>query len=61
MAQVTTWGIKSIKFGPLASDGGPSVTLAALGLTAEGTAELSQDDDTKTKFYAEEFDRAYFV
>lgn len=56
MAEKRTIGLKSIKIGDIAGDGGMGTVLAALGNTYEGTATLMQDDAEETPFYAEELD-----
>ncbi|MBW6491954.1 MAG: hypothetical protein K0B15_12255 [Lentimicrobium sp.] len=56
MAERRSIGLKSIKVGEIAVDGGMGTTLAALGLTFEGTATLTQEDPEVTSFYAEEND-----
>lgn len=56
MSEKRTIGLKSIKIGDIAVDGGMGTVLAALGITYEGTATLIQDDPEVTEFFAEELD-----
>jgi hypothetical protein len=56
MAERRSIGLKSIKVGDIAVDGGMGTVLAPLGLTFEGTATLTQEDPEVTPFYAEEND-----
>lgn len=51
-----TLGLKSLKVGDIAADGGMGTTLAALGLTAENTCSFVQEEGTTTEFFAEEVD-----
>jgi len=51
-----TMGLKSIKVGDIAVDGGMGTTLAALGTTYLGTAKLTQDDAEITEHNCEELD-----
>lgn len=63
MTKVTTLGITSIRLGPVANDGGAGAdnTLVVIGDTYEDTAEMVQDDPTKTQFFAEEYDTAFYT
>lgn len=56
MAERRTIGLKSIKIGDIAVDGGMSTSLSALGITSEGTAILEQAEPETTEFYSEELD-----
>jgi hypothetical protein len=60
MAELYAVGIKSIKVGTIAVDGGMGTSLTSLGSTFEGTASLEQDDPTLTEFFAEETDTAIY-
>lgn len=56
MAELRTIGVKSIKIGAVGNDGGMGATLAALGVTYQGTAKLSKAEDTSKEFFCEESD-----
>lgn len=51
-----TFGLASVKMGNIESDGGMSLTLAAIGETVSGTAGITTEDNTVTDFRAEESD-----
>ncbi len=51
-----TRGVNQITVGAIAVDGGPGATLAALGLTKEGTAKMSQTDASTQDIMVEESD-----
>lgn len=56
MAEIRTLGLKSIKLGDVANDGGMGTSLTILGVTVQDTAELTQDDPEITNIYSEEND-----
>jgi hypothetical protein len=56
MAEIRTLGLKSIKVGAVANDGGMGNSLSILGVTVQDTAELTQDDPEITNIYSEEND-----
>lgn len=56
MSEKRTIGVKSIEIGDIAGDGGMGLTLAALGVTVEGSATLTKEEDAETEFYCEESD-----
>lgn len=47
-------GLKAVRMGDLAADGGPSTTLTAIGDVYEGGAELSTEDPEKKEFRNED-------
>src|SRR5687767_5828571 len=51
-----TFGLASVKMGNIESDGGMSLSLAAIGETVSGTAGITTEDNTVTDFRAEESD-----
>lgn len=56
MAEQISIGLSSLKIGDVAGDGGMGATLAAVGVTFEGTAVLTQEDGENTEFFSEESD-----
>lgn len=56
MAEKRSFGLKSIKIGAVGADGGMGADLAALGVTSEGTAVFSKDEDEVKEFFSEEND-----
>lgn len=58
MAEIRTFGIKSIKMGDLEADGGMGATLTILGdgNTLEGSASFTKDEDDEKIFGSEESD-----
>lgn len=58
MSELHTIGLKSVKVGAIAADGGMGTTLAALADTFEGSATLVQEDGEKTSFFVEESEDA---
>jgi hypothetical protein len=56
MAEKRSFGLKSIKIGAIAVDGGMGTVLAALGVTSEGTAVLTKEEDEVKEFFCEESD-----
>jgi hypothetical protein len=50
------YGLKSLKMGAVAGDGGMGTSLAALGGTLEGTATLTMEDGEKGEVKIEEAD-----
>ncbi|GAB3701439.1 hypothetical protein GCM10027592_29550 [Spirosoma flavus] len=61
MAKVTTLGITSIKMGAIAVDGGVGTSLTVIGSTREDTAEMVQEDPTKTELFTEESDTPFYT
>lgn len=53
-------GIKSIKLGAIAVDGGMGTSLASLGYTEEDSAKINFEDAEKKEYFAEEVDTAWF-
>lgn len=53
MALVTI-GVKGVKFGELAVDGGPGTALTSLGFTSKGTLSFNEDAPTKKLVEIEE-------
>lgn len=53
MALVTI-GVKGVKFGALAGDGGPGTALTSLGFTSKGTLSFNEDAPTKKLVEIEE-------
>ena len=51
-------GLKSIKLGDVAADGGMGTDLNALGLTYQDTSQFTQGDPNTEELYAEEEDEA---
>jgi N12 class adenine-specific DNA methylase len=47
-------GLKSLKMGEIAADGGMGTALTDFGGTFKGTATLTQEDAQKTEFYVDE-------
>lgn len=47
-------GLKAVRMGDLAADGGPSTALAAIGDVYDGGVELSTDDPEKKEFKNED-------
>lgn len=58
MAEIRTIGITTLKVGDILPDGGMATTLAALGVTLEGTATLETAESSVTDFFSEESDVA---
>lgn len=56
MAEKRTIGLKTVKLGDIEADGGMGQTLAQLGVTYEGTAVLTKEEDEIKEFYCEEND-----
>jgi hypothetical protein len=58
MAETRTFGIKSIKMGPVGPGGsmGTDLTLLGDGNTLEGTASFTKEEDEEKKFNSEESD-----
>lgn len=56
MAETRSIGLKHIKIGAIAGDGGMGTSLAILGVTYRDTAELTQDDNDITDIFSEEND-----
>ncbi len=56
MSEKRTFGLKSIKVGDVAVDGGMGTTLAVLGVTDEGSATFTKGEDTSKEFFCEESD-----
>ena len=54
MAEVRSVGLKSIKLGDIAEDGGMGENLEVLGVTFRGTANLTTEEGTVTNFFSEE-------
>lgn len=54
MSELRSIGLKYIKIGPPAGDGGMSTTLEALGVTYQDTAELTTGDPELTEIFSEE-------
>ena len=61
MASLINIGIQKIELGAVAGDGGMGTTLAALGYTLEGSAQLNMEDPQETDFMVEEVDTPIFV
>ena len=60
MAEIRTFGVKSIKMGDVGAEGGMGTSLAVLGdgNTLEGTASFIKEEDEEVEFFAEEHDDA---
>jgi len=56
MAEKRTIGLKSLKIGAIANDGGMGTVLDTLGVTYEGTAKLTKEEDSMKDFFCEETD-----
>jgi Rieske Fe-S protein len=54
MSEKRSIGLKSIKIGAIANDGGMGTALAALGETFRGTGILETEDGSVTEFFTEE-------
>jgi hypothetical protein len=54
MAEQRSIGLKSIRLGAIASDGGMGTSLTALGVTFRGTATLETAEGTVNDFFSEE-------
>ena len=54
MAEKRSIGLKSIKLGAVAADGGMGTSLSALGVTFRGSAILETAEGTVTPFFSEE-------
>ena len=60
MAEIRTFGVKSIKIGDVGVDGGMGNSLSVIGdgNTLEGTASFVKEEDEEVEFFAEEHDDA---
>lgn len=56
MSEIRSIGLKHIKIGEIAGDGGMGTSLTALGVTYQDTAELTQGDPELTEIFSEEND-----
>lgn len=56
MSEVRSIGLKHIKIGDIAGDGGMGTGLTILGVTYQDTAELTQGDPELTEIFSEEND-----
>lgn len=56
MSELHTIGLKTVKIGAIAGDGGMGTTLAAIADTFEDSATITQEDGEKTEFFVEESD-----
>jgi hypothetical protein len=56
MAEKRSFGLKSIKIGDIAVDGGMGTVLAALAVTSQGTANFAKAEDEVKEFFCEESD-----
>lgn len=56
MAGLINIGVAEIAIGAIAVDGGMGTTLAPLGYTEEGSAQINMDDPTETEFPVEELE-----
>ena len=56
MSEKRTFGLKSIKIGEIAADGGMGTSLSVLGVTDEGSATFTKAEDTTKEFFCEESD-----
>lgn len=54
-------GIEKIELGPIGVDGAMGTTLESLGYTEEDSVKITFEDATKTEFFAEEVDAAWYV
>ncbi|MBD2753785.1 hypothetical protein [Spirosoma validum] len=61
MAKVVTLGITTISFAPIAGDGGAGTVFTAVESTKKDSAEMTQDDPTRTELREEESDSPYYV
>lgn len=61
MAKVTTLGLTTIGFAPIASDGGPGTVFTNVESTKKDTAEMTHEDPTKTELFEEETDQPYYT
>lgn len=59
--KVTTLGITTIGFAPIANDGGPGTAFVSVLSTKKDTAEMTQEDPTKTELFEEETDQPYYT
>lgn len=56
MAKKFTYGLDSVEFGDIATDGGVATTFGSLGLTFKDTFDILEADPTETDFFSEEND-----
>jgi len=56
MAKVFTYGLESIEFGDIATDGGVATTFSNKGLTFKDSFEIAEADPDLQKFLSEEND-----
>lgn len=63
MAEVRTFGMKSVKMGDVAVGGGMGTSLSLLGdgTTLEGTASFTKEEDAETPFHSEEADDPFDI
>lgn len=54
--EIRSVGLASIKWSPIAVDGGMGTTMSALGLTYQDTSRFYTEDGQSTELYAEEED-----